>query len=70
MTAIGTAYAVYSEHLNVTVRHAWTYAAAMPVLPFLGIGFTPVAQWLVVPPRALFWAAHPHPIGKQLARGQ
>lgn len=70
MMALGTAFTVYSEHLNVTVRHAWSYAPAMPVLPVLGIGFTPLAQWLVVPPLALLWAAHPYPPGKRLARGQ
>lgn len=32
----------------------WAYAAAMPVLPGLGVGLVPVLQWLVLPPAALF----------------
>jgi uncharacterized membrane protein len=28
---------------------SWRYAAAMPVTPFLGIGFAPILMWLVVP---------------------
>ena len=55
-TAFGTGYTVYSEHLNVVVRQAWTYAPAMPVLPGLGTGLAPLLQWLLVPPLALLWA--------------
>jgi hypothetical protein len=28
---------------------SWRYAAAMPVTPFLGIGFAPILMWWVVP---------------------
>lgn len=52
----GIAYTVFSEWLNTTVRGSWTYADAMPVLPLLGVGLTPVLQWLVVPGVA-FWLA-------------
>jgi hypothetical protein len=55
-TALGAGFTVYSEHLNVVVRHAWAYAPAMPVLPGLGIGLAPLLQWLLVPPLALLWA--------------
>ncbi len=44
----GLAYTTYSEHLN-TVRHAWTYSALMPTLPWLGTGLAPLAQWVIVP---------------------
>lgn len=47
--AIGVAYTIYSEWLNVEVRRAWTYADSMPRLPWLGTGLAPLAQWLVVP---------------------
>lgn len=47
--ALGVAYTVFSEWLNVMVRRSWTYSPAMPVLPWLGTGLSPVLQWLVVP---------------------
>ncbi len=48
----GLAYAAYSEHLN-TARGAWTYSDLMPVLPGLGTGLAPLAQWIAVPLLAL-----------------
>lgn len=47
--AFGIAYTIFSEWLNVEVRRAWAYSAAMPVVPVIGIGLSPLAQWLVVP---------------------
>jgi len=41
-------YTIYSEHLN-TASNAWAYSELMPVLPGLGTGLAPLAQWLVVP---------------------
>ena len=52
----GFAYTVYSEWLNVAVRQTWAYAPAMPVLPPLGIGLSPLLQWLIIPIVALFYA--------------
>jgi hypothetical protein len=51
LTAIvlGAAYTVFSEWLNVAIRRSWSYTAAMPVLPLLGTGLTPLLQWVVVP---------------------
>ena len=46
---LGTAYTIFSEWLNVEIHRTWSYTAAMPVLPFLGTGLTPLLQWLVVP---------------------
>ncbi len=37
----------------------WTYSEAMPVLPGLGVGLAPVAQWVVIPLVALWSAAPP-----------
>lgn len=56
--ALGLGYTVFSEWLNVSVRGAWAYAPSMPVLPLgsFSIGLSPLAQWLIVPPVAL-WAA-------------
>ena len=52
----GLAYTVFSEWLNVSVRESWAYAAAMPIIPGLGTGLSPVLQWIVVPAAAFFWA--------------
>lgn len=46
---LGLAYTVFSEWLNVNVRASWTYAPAMPVLPPLGTGLTPLLQWMIIP---------------------
>lgn len=54
--ASGIAYSVFSEWLNVVVRGTWAYSAAMPILPVLGTGVSPLLQWLVVPSIALLFA--------------
>ena len=46
---LGAAYTVFSEWLNVAIRRSWSYTAAMPVLPLLKTGLTPLLQWVVVP---------------------
>ena len=51
--ALGAGYTIFSEWLNVQIRRSWSYTAAMPVVPFLGTGLTPLLQWLVVPGLAL-----------------
>ena len=51
--ALGAAYTIFSEWLNVEIRRTWSYTAAMPVLPVLGTGLAPLLQWLVVPGLAL-----------------
>jgi len=50
---LGVAYTIFSEWLNVQIRRSWSYTAAMPVLPSLGTGLTPLLQWLIVPGLAL-----------------
>jgi len=55
----GLAYTVFSEWLNVTVRGSWAYAPAMPRLPPLGTGLSPLLQWVIVPLIAFAWA-RPH----------
>lgn len=52
----GLAYTAYSEWLNATVRQSWTYSDLMPVIPGLGVGVSPMLQWLIIPSLAL-WAA-------------
>ena len=54
--AIGEAYTVFSEWMNVHVHGNWAYSSLMPTLPLVGTGLAPLAQWVVVPMVA-FWLA-------------
>jgi hypothetical protein len=49
---LGIAYTAYSEWRNVYVTGNWAYDALMPTLA--GIGIAPLAQWLVLPPVAVW----------------
>lgn len=53
---LGVAYTVFSEWFHVTVHTNWTYAPAMPRVPPLGTGLSPLLQWIVVPLAAFAWA--------------
>jgi len=46
---LGLAYTFFSEYLNVEIRQSWTYTEAMPRLPVIGTGLTPILQWLILP---------------------
>ena len=48
LVLFGLGYTVFSEWYNTSVSVTWEYTAAMPVV--LGIGLTPVLQWLIIPP--------------------
>lgn len=48
-------YTVFSEWLNTEVRGSWAYREAMPRLPGLGIGLSPILQWIVMPVVAFWW---------------
>jgi hypothetical protein len=54
--AFGIAYTLFSEWLNTEVRLSWAYAEAMPRLPWLGIGLTPLLQWMILPALGFWWA--------------
>lgn len=45
----GVTYTIFSEWLNTKVRGSWAYSELMPVLPVLDVGFSPLAQWIVIP---------------------
>ena len=55
-TLLGIGYTIFSEWLNVSVRDAWAYSPSMPVIPGLGTGLSPLLQWMLVPPAALYAA--------------
>ena len=65
---LGTAYTIFSEWLNVAIRGTWSYTVAMPVLPWLGTGLTPLLQWLIVPGLALAIVGHRYRRARRLAR--
>ena len=56
---MGLGYTVFSEWLNTEVRESWTYTELMPVLPVLGTGISPLAQWIAIPLFAFWWARRP-----------
>jgi len=51
-------YTALSEWINTVARAGWAYSALMPVVNLGGfeIGLSPLAQWLVIPPVALWLA--------------
>lgn len=51
--ALGVAYTVYSEWVNIEVRRTWAYTDLMPTLPPFGTGLGPLLQWAIVPAIAL-----------------
>jgi hypothetical protein len=55
--ATGLVITVALEWLNVGVLRRWSYAADMPTV--LGIGMTPLLQWIVLP-RLVLWLAGRH----------
>ncbi|MEQ8393706.1 hypothetical protein [Thalassobaculum sp.] len=59
----GLGYTVFSEWLNTEIRASWAYTETMPRLPLIGTGLAPLAQWIVVPLFAFWWAR------RRVARG-
>jgi hypothetical protein len=53
---LGFTYTAWSEWFKSVVRGSWEYASAMPRI--LGLGLTPLLQWLVVPPVLLWIVRH------------
>lgn len=48
--AVGILITVLMEWLATQFLQRWTYADAMPVIPLLGVGLSPLLQWVVLPP--------------------
>ena len=55
---VAVGYTVFSEWMNTVARAGWEYSALMPVIRLLGleIGLSPLLQWMVIPPLALWLA--------------
>ncbi len=45
----GIGYTIFSEWLNLVVRESWAYADAMPIVPIVDVGLTPLLKWNIVP---------------------
>lgn len=46
------------EYAATEVLARWEYKSAMPTLPGIGTGLTPILQWLLLPPLALVFARY------------
>jgi len=53
---LSVTYTVASEWLNVGLRQTWAYGELMPVIPVIDVGLSPIAQWIVLPSLAFWWA--------------
>jgi hypothetical protein len=53
---IGFGYMLFSEWLNIEIRETWAYRETMPVIPVIDAGLSPIAQWIVLPTAAFWWA--------------
>jgi len=53
--AVGVLATIFFEALATRALDKWQYGDAMPTLPIVGTGITPLAQWLIVPPLVLWF---------------
>lgn len=51
-----TFYTAVSERRNLTAE-MWSYSERMPVVPGLGVGLVPLAQWMTLSPLAVYLGA-------------
>lgn len=47
--SVGVLITIVMEWLATQVVGRWAYAEAMPVVPVLGVGLSPLLQWIVLP---------------------
>lgn len=50
------------EWLATGPLQRWTYADSMPIVPLLGVGLTPLLQWLLLLP-LIMWLTRRHMLG-------
>ena len=56
--AAGVVITVTIEHFATQSTHpawGWRYAETMPTVPFVGVGLTPLLQWILLPPLAIWF---------------
>ena len=56
---LGLSYTLFSEWLNVEIGGTRTYRMAMPVVPLLDAGLSPILQWIIIPIMGFWWARRP-----------
>lgn len=66
--SIGLVLTVVFELLAIGPLGRWRYGAAMPIVPGLGVGLSPLMQWVVIPPLGL-WLARRHIAGAAALKG-
>jgi hypothetical protein len=56
---IATSYTAFSEWMNTSVLRSWEYSALMPRISLgdIKLGLSPLVQWLLIPPLALWLAS-------------
>jgi len=62
LIGVSVSYTAYSEWMNTVLRASWTYSALMPTIRIAGVelGLSPLLQWVVVPPVALWLTRRSH----------
>lgn len=58
--AVGVAYTIFSEWLNLNVRQSWAYTEWMPIVPIFNVGLAPLLQWFVIPSAGLMLVRRRH----------
>ena len=54
--AVGLGLTGVGERLAGGPLGLWEYSAAMPLMPGVGVGISPLLQWLILPPLVLWFA--------------
>ena len=56
-SGVGIAITIVAEYLATTQgwTWGWAYADAMPVVPIIGTGLSPLLQWVVLPPLTIWF---------------
>lgn len=62
MVATGMLITIAFEWLATGPLDRWTYGESMPVVPLIGVGLTPLLQWIILPP-LIVWLARRHTAG-------
>ncbi len=56
--AVGVIITVVIEHFatqSTNPAWGWRYADTMPTIPVLGVGLTPLLQWILIPPLVIWF---------------
>jgi L-cystine uptake protein TcyP (sodium:dicarboxylate symporter family) len=64
MLSAGLVIGIVVEWLAVHLLARWNYTDRMPIIPWIGIGWVPVLQMVVLPPLIFVFTA----IGRKVSR--